>query len=247
MKKYTMTQIKPVDVISGVETLKDTATIQKWLDFEEEKEVVSSATYLKWAQGWLMIEGSDGGLSSCISHAKQAVCSMLDELSIQNHLSKILGKNYPFKINTLKEIGISIPSVVHKLIIEPRNELEHKYARPNHELAENALGVANLAVEGISDKFGNIVALNWTAIMNLRMVGESLTEFPGWTNNEFPHGGYTTVLFIDVFDETPKALLIDGAYQEIRFANLDEFNINEADSFFSSVALYRSIWEGRTR
>lgn len=229
MKKYTMTQITPLDVISGVETLKDTATIQKWLDFEEEKDVISSNTYLEWAQNGFD-EGSDSGLSSCISHAKLAVRSMLDKLLIQNHLNKILGKNYPFKINTLKEIGILIPSVVHKLIIEPRNELEHKYAKPNLELAENALGVARLAVGGISDKFGNIIALNWAAIMNLKW-GETPTEFPGWNNNEFPQSGNTTILFVDVFDETPKALLIDEVSQEIRFAYLDAFSNNEAITF----------------
>lgn len=228
-----MTQITPLDVISGVKTLKDTATIQKWLDFEEEKNIVSSEAYLEWAQNGFD-EGSDSGLSSCISNAKLAVCSMLDKLLIQNHLSKSLGKNYPSKINILKDIGISIPSVVHRLIIEPRNELEHKYAKPNLEMAENALGVARLAVEGISDKFGNIVAINWTAIMNLAW-GKTLTEFPGWNDKEFPQYGDTTVLFVDVFDKTPKALLIDEASQEIRFANLDDFSINEAITFSRSL------------
>ncbi|MEO6823537.1 MAG: hypothetical protein ABI167_02200 [Nitrosospira sp.] len=170
MKKYTMTQISPLDVINGVKALKDTATIQKWLDFEEEKDVVSSKAYLEWAQNGLD-EGSDSGLSSCISHAKLAVCSILDKLLIQNHLSKMLGKNYPAKINMLKEIGISIPSVVHKLIIEPRNELEHKYAKPNLEMAENALGVARLAIRFANlDAFSNNEAITFS--QELRFIDE---------------------------------------------------------------------------
>lgn len=236
MKTYTTTEIKPADIISGVETLRDATTIQKCYDFEE-KNTVSSDTYLEWAQRGYE-EGTDYGLSSCISNAKLAVCSKLDKLLILNHLSKILKKTYPHKIDVLEKIGISIPSVVHELIIEPRNDLEHGYALPDQRCARNALGVAKLAISGISDEFGNIVALNWTAIMDIKIAGESPTEFPGWNNKEFPHWGNRTILFVDVFDETPKALLIDEASQEIRFANLDAFSVDEAITF---AKMLRSI------
>ena len=139
----------------------------------------------------------------------------------------------------LEKIGISIPSVVHELIIEPRNDLEHEYALPDQSRARNALGVAQLAVSGISDEFGNIVALNWSAIMFL--IGpdiENPAEFPGWSNKTFPQWGNRTILFVDVFDTTPKALLIDEASQELRFANLDSFSVDEAITF---AQMLRSI------
>ena len=62
MKTYTTTEIKPADIISGVETLRDATTIQKCYDFEE-KNTVSSDTYLEWAQRGYE-DGTDYGLSS---------------------------------------------------------------------------------------------------------------------------------------------------------------------------------------
>jgi hypothetical protein len=49
MKKYTMTQIKPVDVISGVETLKDTATSKNGWILRGRKTSFHRDLY-KWAQ-----------------------------------------------------------------------------------------------------------------------------------------------------------------------------------------------------
>ncbi|SCX89795.1 hypothetical protein SAMN05216420_101264 [Nitrosospira sp. Nl5] len=236
MKTYVTQEVRPKDIMIGVEMLKDTAIIHKCLDFEE-KRLISSKTYLEWAQcGY--DEASNYGLNSCISNAKLAVCSKLDNLLITNHLGKILKKNYPHKIEVLEKIGISIPPVVHELIIEPRNELEHRYSLPDRKRARNALDVAKLAISGISDEFGRIIALNWTAIMFLGLAVEEATEFPGWNSKEYSRWSAETVLFIDVFNKVPKALLINEASQEIRFASLDRFSTEETITF---AQILRSI------
>jgi hypothetical protein len=229
MKTYATMEVKPADIISGVETLRDTVSIHRCLDLCSEN-TIPSKTYLEWAQRGYD-EGSDYGLSSCISNSKLAVCSTLDNLLVANHLGNILKKNYPYKIDVLDEIGISIPSVVHDLIIEPRNGLEHKYMQPDKKLAKDALGVAKLALPGISDDFGSTIALNWTAIASFGPLAKEYNEFPGWSNSEISQSEVKTVLFVDVFDKTPKALLIDEDIQEIRFVNLHDFTIAEAITF----------------
>lgn len=229
MKTYATTKVKPADIISGVETLRDTVSIHRCLDLGPEN-TISSNTYLEWAQRGYD-EDSDYGFSSCISNSKLAVCSTLDKLLIANHLYKVLKKNYPDKIDVLEKIGISIPIVVHDLVIDPRNDLEHKYILPNKSLAKNALGIAKLAVSGISDEFGNTIALNWTALPFFAPLEEEYKEFPGWNSSKFSQSEIKTVLFVDIFDEIPKVLLIDEDIQEIRFANMNDFTLAEAITF----------------
>jgi len=228
-------EVKPADIISGVETLRNAITIHECWDFQT-KTTISSGTYLKWAQ-----RGYDQddcyGFNNCISNAKLAVCSKLDNLLVANHIGNILRKNYPYKIEVLEQIGISIPSVVHDLIIDPRNELEHEYVSADRKLAKDALGVAQLVLSGISDDFGGMTALNWTAIMYLDIV-ENCTEFPGWNNRDRSRWPEAPVLFVDVFDEISKVRLIDEISQEMRVAELAVFTIPEAITF---AQLLRSI------
>jgi hypothetical protein len=227
-KKYTRKLIKPVDMIQRAKALPNTFIIHKCTDFE--KLEITSETYLEWARQDYK-EGGERKLNSCISNAKLAICSKLDNLLTLNHLGKLLSKNYPNKIEVLEQIGVSIPPVVFDLIIDPRNDLEHRYKAPSEKTAKDALGVAALALQGISDESCGIVALNWTKYGLETARFAEPTTFPGWSDE--------IVLFVDVFDCTrQQIMLIDEIKGEIQLANLDTFNKNEAIEF---AQLLRSI------
>jgi hypothetical protein len=227
MKEYVYKKIKPMDMIQRAKTLDNTSIIHKCFDFEESG--ITSKTYLEWAQRGYE-EGGEYGFNSCISNAKLAVCSKLDNLLILNHLRKLLSHPYPRKIEVLEVIGVQIPSVVYDLIIEPRNDLEHSYVAPSEKTAKHALGVAKLALPGISDEFCGVIALNWIGYSLQTAIVEEPTAFPGW--------GSEPVLFVDIFDKAPKILFIDETKNEISLTNLDTFNKNEAIGF---AKLLRSI------
>jgi hypothetical protein len=89
----------------------------------------------------------------------------------------------------------------------------------------------NLLCQEFQIDFGNTIALNWTAIASFGPLAKEYNEFPGWSNSEISQSEVKTVLFVDVFDKTPKALLIDEDIQEIRFVNLHDFTIAEAITF----------------
>lgn len=124
---------------------------------------------------------------------------------------------------------------MHDLVIDPRNDLEHRYVLPNKSLAKNALGIAKLAVSGISDDCGNTIALNWTAMASFSALTKEYNEFPGWSNSEISQSNDKTVLFVDVFDEIPKVLLVDEDIQEIRFVNMNDFTVAEAITFAQTL------------
>src|SRR5690242_1881569 len=113
-KEYVYKAIKPMDMIQRAKALENTSIIHKCINFETPG--ITAETYLEWAQRGYK-EGGEYGLNACISNAKLAVCSKLDNLLILNHLRKLLSQPYPRKIEVLEEIGVSIPSVVFDLII----------------------------------------------------------------------------------------------------------------------------------
>jgi hypothetical protein len=87
---------------------------------------VAAETYLAWAQTALK-QGSADGFDTALTYAKRAACRRIDGFLAYNHLSRFDRKSYPDKCQILREVGISIPGIVHDLAIDPRNESEHRY------------------------------------------------------------------------------------------------------------------------
>src|ERR1700722_13259932 len=87
---------------------------------------VAAETYLDWAQAGLL-EGNANGFDTALTYAKRAACRRIDGFLAYNHLSKFDRKSYPEKCDILRKVGINIPSIVHDLVIDPRNESEHRY------------------------------------------------------------------------------------------------------------------------
>src|SRR5690349_21903094 len=122
MKALTTSLIPVLDLLDAARTIPvgEICTCN-WLE-----DWIPAADFLAWAQQGLAGGGAHG-LSDAITYAKRAVASRIDALALFNHLRPILRSSYPRRMEALQEIGIDVPEVVHDLVIDPRNDLEHDY------------------------------------------------------------------------------------------------------------------------
>lgn len=183
---------------------------------------VSPATSGEWAQRGLK-EGDAYGLSNAISYAKRSAACRIDVLVRYNHLTRLIRVNYPRKIDGLRQVGLDIPDVVQELVIDPRNELEHEYQVPNDGKARHAVGVSELFLRATELEYqrGSIVAVGWNALDSSGFAhGREFVQFREFSDRP--------MLFIDVFDNTAAAKIVDPVHREVRWAELQSFNEDQA-------------------
>jgi len=217
-------QVEPADILSSAKTIPaNDVYICNWY----QEKWIRPEVYLEWAQKGLSEGKDDYSLSNAICYAKRTACRIIDELILSNHLCLFIGKNYPAKIDALSKIGISIVAIVHELIIDPRNQLEHEYERPEQKKAEYAVQIAKLFLDAsqIELKRKSIVALAWNVLTAHLMhwqedkVQESV-NFHGFSENP--------MLFIDVFEERAKIKIVHPKEEEVCFALLETFTEDQS-------------------
>ena len=183
---------------------------------------IDPATFLDWARIGLAA-GGDYGLSNGLTYAKRAACCRIDRLLRNYHLQKFSRAFYPEKAKALDSVGIQIPEVVQKLIINPRNELEHDYISPSADEVRNAIDIAALLLKATDqdESLNSIIALNANMLYSAGFgkIGE-FASFNGWAKG--------SMLFIDIFDTPESAKIVDGQAGEIRLTKLADFSRPEA-------------------
>lgn len=221
-RNFTCKELKPVDLLDGAKTLSQGSLLTcDWVD-----NWIPATDFSGWARQSLEKDCLYGWINA-ISHAKRAVCCRIDILLRYNHLVPFFSKKYPKKIDVLKQLGISIQDVVYSLVIFPRNELEHTYERPTKDFAKNAVGIAELFVSATEKELelSSVVGVN-PNISSSRLLSSnvdmpaSVSTFGGFLNH--------SMLFIDVFMESPEAKIIDPNCNEIRWSKLCAFSTHEA-------------------
>jgi hypothetical protein len=183
---------------------------------------ISAATFVEWATRGLS-DADAYGLSNAVSYAKRAAACRIDVLVNYNHLIPLTRMNYPTKIDGLRKIGLVIPEVVQELVIKPRNELEHEYRVPSQDVARHAVGIADLFIRATQEacEQGSIVAVGWNA-----MGSHALAQ--GREHVQFREFSDRPMLFIDVFDRTPAAKIVDPTHGEVRSSRLSSFTSDQA-------------------
>lgn len=193
----------------------DSAHTCDWID----DQWVSPEQYQQWAE--ISFQGGDDrGFVSAVVDAKRAACRVLDTLILKYHLEYAKRCGYPEKIDALRKIGMSVDGVVMELIIDPRNELEHKYRVPESEDAAHAIQVAGLFVAAMRHEFDRkpIVAFGWNLAGGARHLQEAgdVVEFSGFTAKP--------MFFVDVFTKPVEIKVVDPHACEVRFARLNAFS-----------------------
>ena len=218
MKKFTLSEIPPVDLLDAARTIRighvdccDWAP--RW---------APAQTFLEWAHRGLE-DGGGYGLSNAIGYAKQTVACRIDGILRSYRVRALERANYPAKIDVLNELGVSIPQIIKELVIDPRNEVEHKYQMPTRQAARQAIEIAELllrATEAESTR-PSIVAVNWNVLGGLSWNGrQHHVTFDGFSNEP--------MLLIDVFDSPNSVKIVDPLRDEIRWASLASFDKKEA-------------------
>lgn len=220
---FKRTEVVPADILSAAETI---PTNNVWgCDWFGERWIDPSV-YLDWAKRSLESGEDDYALSNALSHAKRSACRIIDGLVLGNHLRRYIGKNYPQKIEALRQIGVSVLSVVHDLIIDPRNQLEHDYAKPEPVEAKKAVQLAELFFGAMRQELQRqpTVALAW----NIQLT-HSLTAQQGGVEEMVRVHGFTSepMLFIDVFADPALVKIVHPRDQEICQACLKDFTDEE--------------------
>jgi hypothetical protein len=231
MKPFELAPISPQDLLDAGRTIPigEIATCN-WLG-----DYVPSAEFLHWARRGLTA-GDAQGLSDAITYAKRAVASRIDALVLFNHLRPFLRSTYPRKMEALDQLGLEVPDVVHDLVIDPRNDLEHEYSWPQANTARHAVGIADLLLRATQSEYDrtSIVAVQWN-INGSQLISPSgeVVTFQGF--------GPRTMLFIDVFEEMPAAKIVDPTVPEIRSVALASFDEEQA---LSLAELLRRNYSG---
>jgi hypothetical protein len=221
------TEIDPQDVIDAIKTLDIRERVRcNWLT-----EWLQEDQMLGWAKESLNNKGQRGN-ADALTWAKRSLCARIDRFLRLCLLSEVALSKYPARIELLRGVGIEIPDVAYKFVIEPRNELEHLYrlppdqsiARDAVEIAQLCLSATNAYLNGdLAERRCGHIALNWNILFpwySSARHGTQSLEFQGFTNEP--------MIFADIFTEPIKVKVVDPASNEIRFANLSAFNKTQA-------------------
>ena len=214
MKTLAATLIAPEDLLDAARTmpLGDIATCA-WLS-----DWVPATVFLDWARRGLA-QADAYGLSNAVTYAKRAAACRIDVLLQYNHLLSFSRSGFPAKITALRQVGLSIPNVVHELVIDPRNAVEHNYQLPGPETARHAVGIAELFVGATDVEYqrSSIVAVGWNVMGSQLLTSErEYVQFREFSDRP--------MLFIDVFEEPQAAKIVDPKNSEIRSTNLISFS-----------------------
>jgi hypothetical protein len=95
-------------------------------------------------------DDSERGRINALSNAKRAAACRVDEiLALLNFKGFAAQKswNVPYKMDVLRSFGVPTTGILKRLIVSPRNVLEHKYIGPKEQESRNAVDLAELFLE----------------------------------------------------------------------------------------------------
>jgi hypothetical protein len=232
---FTRKAVEPLDIIDAAKTM-DFAHIHSSAFLDEQSTLghkwVPAETYLEWAEQGLR-QNNAHGWDAALSYAKRAACRRIDGFLCYNHLRKLEYSSFPAKIGCLAELGISIPSVVQNLVIDPRNESEHRYREVTGQEAEHAVGIARLLLTATREEAGRraVIALQWN-VVHQNSVVSPVTEF-----KDHP------MLLVDIFRVPNEVKVVRPKEGEIEFAMLDDFSGKQAVELATLLRRHYEPWD----
>jgi hypothetical protein len=189
---------------------------------------VPAADYLAWARRSLAQDDLHGR-DSAVMYAKRAVCRCIDALMAKNHFARFAWKSYPDKIEMLTKVGIEIPGVVHELVINPRNDIEHNYTVTTAADATRAVELANLLLDSSTSvaEFSRHLLISIGSTVQFRPRRQ-----PPWEGTSEPFSETDDPwLLVDSFGAEPKVMILRPRDGELSFANLRDFNSEQSIQF----------------
>jgi hypothetical protein len=222
-KNWTMIRKHPDDIISAAKTMGEGGIR---LFHDPIPEWVPAADYLDWARRGLKQDDLHGR-DAAVCYAKRAVCRYIDALMVYNHLGAFSGKGYKEKIDLLSRVGPSIPKIVHELVINQRNDIEHSYQAATAVQASRAVELAELMLE----RSATVEELPKKALISL---GSNLQLRVNDKPPDFAEVQLSVDdpwLLVDSLAEDPKVMVLFPKDDEAAYAHLGEFDVEQAVTF----------------
>lgn len=190
-----------------------------------------SSTYIDWAHKDLLSNDARGW-SNAIANAKRGVCRRIDTLLLSCNLDRFASKFYPDKIKALQEIGVSASNVIHELIIDPRNGLEHQYANVVERDARHAVEIADLFEKATRPKSEDERSAFARPLLfgDINDVESIYIKKEGWSYRltSLPDG---PLLLVDCEAEHAIVYILDLPHAEARQSRLSSFSESDAIKF----------------
>lgn len=215
MTTLATVSIEAADVLETVRTIPfGNIATNNWL-----AHWVHSETFLELAEQGLN-EGEAYGLFNAAAYCTRAAACRIDLLHQYNHLVPFENADFTTKIAALRQLGVSIPDDVHRLVADCQS-IEYRYEVPGPKTVNHALRVAKLFIAATEGEYRrlSIVALGWNVL-------SECTPQPGTLLEYIHFRGFTDepMLFIDVFNEPHAAKIVDPLHSQIRAAQLASFS-----------------------
>ena len=138
-----------------------------------------------------------------------------------------MGKSYTDKIGLLAEVGLLIPKIVHELVINQRNDIEHTYQAATAVQASRAVELAELLLERSTtvEELPKKALISLGANVQFRVNDKP----PDFSEAQFPVDD--PWLLVDTLSEDPRIMVLYPKDDEVEYADLSEFDAKQAVSF----------------
>lgn len=226
---YRRAVIQPQDFVDAIRSMGDGA-FSGWST--AYANTIPAAEYLNWAEESGDVSTAKGA-DVATTYAKRAVCRRIDALLCDHHMWKIMRESYPDKLTCLSEIGFPAHRIVHTLVINIRNGVEHGYRQATAQEAKDSVQVADLFLKA-SD--------SWCGLT--RGTRHEMSSMPTVLNPCFTEFGYSSkngsveillgsvkplpMALLDGSAPQPEGFVVDPVGQEIRQVLFDKFTRAEA-------------------
>ncbi|MBL9084755.1 MAG: hypothetical protein JNK76_23320 [Planctomycetales bacterium] len=237
MKRPTWT---PQEIPAGaiLDAVENTKAEGRWLEIRPTQAWTDPDTYLAWAADALTRDDTFGW-DAAVVYAKRAVCRQIDAFMVAQHMGGLLqAKNYPAKVKVLNELGIDIPDVVHDLIIDPRNNIEHAYEPATKTQARHAVQLCKLFLTSASvieeSQYGTIVSLGMTLNTSFRGSGIRGKERQEY-DFEIPDHHLEQSVLVDYFLAESRIFVLRPRQWELLHCPMAKLNAREVQSLAASL------------
>ncbi len=207
----------------------------------------SAEAYLSWAKNAL-IQNDEFGWDAAVCYAKRAACRQIDAFIVTNHLGNFSRRPYPEKMELLSQIGLAVPDILHELIIEPRNEIEHRYEATTSGQAKRSVELADLFLRAFSEEMEHkpIISFGWSISIRAESMSTPDIEYEH-IEFKLTHRN-SPMLLITCWEESPQVMIIHPKDEELMISPLRLFNKNEAIELASLLRTHErySGWQLKT-
>ena len=154
---WKKTDVAAQEILDAVETL---VAGGNWHETDLIADWTKPELYATWARECLN-RNDAFGWDTAICYAKRAVCRRIDGFLVMNHLGQFAGRHYPEKLEIITDIGIFAPEVIHELVIDPRNDIEHEYSSANRQTARRAVNMCDMFLKSTEVEAGRFAIISF--------------------------------------------------------------------------------------